>query len=77
MRELSKLKWQCRRGTLELDVLLTRYLETGYIQATNEEQALFVELLTFEDDFLLELLLNGTATPPQKMTALVQYIRKI
>jgi antitoxin CptB len=76
MCELSKLKWQCRRGTLELDVLLTRYLETGYAQATDEEQALFVELLTFEDDFLLELLLNDTAKSPPKMIALVQYIRK-
>jgi succinate dehydrogenase flavin-adding protein (antitoxin of CptAB toxin-antitoxin module) len=26
--ELAKLKWQCRRGCLELDLLLSQCLET-------------------------------------------------
>ena len=25
--EREKLKWRCRRGLLELDIVLTRYLE--------------------------------------------------
>jgi succinate dehydrogenase flavin-adding protein (antitoxin of CptAB toxin-antitoxin module) len=28
MHQLARLRWQCRRGTKELDLLLQRYLET-------------------------------------------------
>ncbi len=64
MNTLAKLRWQCRRGTLELDLLLTRYLENHYVHVTDEEKALFAELLAFEDDVLLEILMGGTANQP-------------
>ena len=54
MNQLAKLRWQCRRGTKELDLLLQRYLETGYLVADDEEKELFVELLELEDDELME-----------------------
>ncbi len=58
MDQLPKLRWQCRRGTKELDLLLQRYLETGYLSADAEEKALFLELLTLEDDDLLAVLMG-------------------
>ncbi|SJM92232.1 conserved hypothetical protein [Crenothrix polyspora] len=75
MNALAKLRWQCRRGTLELDLLLTRYLENGYASATAEEKALFVELLTFEDDVLLEILMGGIGNPPSRMKSVINSIR--
>jgi len=51
--ELAKLKWQCRRGSLELDLVLKNYLDTVYLQADNEEKARFVEMLKWDDDVLL------------------------
>ena len=57
MDELARLKWQCRRGTKELDFLLNRYLETGYLVADQAEKALFVELLGFVDDELSGVLI--------------------
>ncbi|MEY3807466.1 MAG: hypothetical protein RI893_442 [Pseudomonadota bacterium] len=56
--DLSRLKWQCRRGTKELDFLLNRYLEIEYPVATRQEQAWFVELLKLEDDKLIEILMG-------------------
>jgi antitoxin CptB len=53
MDELSKLRWQCRRGTKELDLLLNRYLETGYPVASCEEKARFVEMLKLDDSELV------------------------
>ncbi|HEY8096338.1 MAG TPA: succinate dehydrogenase assembly factor 2, partial [Methylobacter sp.] len=38
MDELARLKWQCRRGTKELDFLLNRYLEAGYLAADQGER---------------------------------------
>lgn len=58
MDGLAKLKWQCRRGTKELDFLLNRYLETGYLVADQGERALFVELLGMEDDMLIGVLMG-------------------
>ena len=58
MDELARLRWQCRRGTKELDFLLNRYLEAGYLVADQEERALFVELLKFEDDELMGVLMG-------------------
>ncbi len=57
----SQLYWQCRRGSLELDLLLKRYLENQYLQATESEQQQFVELLKLEDDDLLPALLSFLA----------------
>jgi antitoxin CptB len=58
MDELARLKWQCRRGTKELDFLLNRYLETGYLVADQGERDLFVELLGMEDDVLIGVLMG-------------------
>jgi antitoxin CptB len=53
MEELAKLRWQCRRGSLELDLLLNNYLETRYPVADEEEKSRFVEMLKLDDSELL------------------------
>ena len=59
MNELVKLKWQCRRGMKELDLLLENYLATDYLLADTAEKMRFAELLQLEDDELLTVLMNG------------------
>lgn len=54
----SQLYWQCRRGSLELDLLLKNYLENDYLHATESERQQFVALLKLEDDDLLPALLS-------------------
>jgi len=56
--ELAKLKWQCRRGMKELDLLLENYLATQYLSADAAEKARFIELLQLEDDELLAALVS-------------------
>ena len=53
MDDLAKLRWQCRRGSRELDFLLIRYLENRYPLADEEEKTRFVEMLKLEDTELL------------------------
>lgn len=53
MLDIKRLRWQCRRGVKELDVILNAYLELEYIAATAVEQRDFVALLELEDDKLL------------------------
>jgi antitoxin CptB len=70
MDELARLKWQCRRGTKELDFLLNRYLETGYLIADQQEKDLFVKLLGMEDDELSAVLM-AEAEASKEMEVLV------
>lgn len=52
MSEYAKLKWRCRRGTRELDVILLRWLDTRYTSAEESELELFVQVLALEDPTL-------------------------
>ncbi len=58
----SRLRWACRRGMLELDVLLGNFLEEVYTNLTEEEQFIFVQLLS-ENDQDLFLWLTGKEPP--------------
>ena len=75
MHQLAKLRWQCRRGTKELDLLLQRYLDSGYLLADDEEKALFVELLELEDDELIGVFLGEFDVETREMKVLVGKIR--
>ncbi len=75
MKQLAKLRWQCRRGTKELDFLLLRYLDAGYILADDEEKARFVELLSYEDDHLIDILMGDLKVDTQPMKVLIAKIR--
>jgi antitoxin CptB len=74
MNELAQLKWQCRRGTKELDLMLKKYLETEYLVADEREKVLFVELLRLEDDELSAVLM-GDMEAPEGMKILVGKMR--
>lgn len=60
----SRLRWACRRGMLELDVLLGNFLEEIYTSLEEEEQLCFVQLLS-ENDQDLFLWLTGKEIPSQ------------
>jgi antitoxin CptB len=55
------LRWRCRRGMKELDLLLERYLQDHYAHAPRERQRAFERLLTLPDPVLAELLLGPAA----------------
>ena len=75
MEQLARLRWQCRRGTKELDMLLQRYLDSGYLSADDEEKALFAQLLELEDDELVAVLMGELEVEVMEMKVLVEKIR--
>jgi len=62
--QMQRLRWQCRRGLLELDVLLRHYLEHQFVLASEMEQAQFEQLLQQQDDQLQAWLLEGVEPDP-------------
>ena len=71
--ELGMLRWRCRRGMKELDVLLERYVDQSYHGAPAAEQASFRQLLDTEDPELHAYCL-GRLTPPARFAALIERI---
>ena len=71
--ELPILRWRCRRGMKELDILLTRYLDEGYGAASAEEQAAFQCLLDVQDPLIYAYCL-GQERAPEHLAALIQRI---
>jgi antitoxin CptB len=73
----SRLVWQCRRGSLELDTLLTCYLEQRYDVASATEQATFRQLLSREDRQIFQYLSGQTEPDTVEITDLVAHISSL
>jgi antitoxin CptB len=56
--DYGRLRWQCRRGRQELDVLLSGWLEQRYRQESSANQQLFREFLELPDPLLAAYLLG-------------------
>ena len=54
-KQQERIRWRCRRGMLELDLLLARFL-TDKIDTLDESQAKVLDrLLTYPDQDLFEI----------------------
>lgn len=58
----AKLHWACRRGMLELDVLLGNFLTEAYPTLSDEDKIRFVNVLNQSDPELFAWLM-GRETP--------------
>ena len=74
---MARLRWRCRRGMRELDVMLTRYLDQAWATASPTERDAFVQLVELQDPDLLGYLV-GLATPAEEsQRAIVACIRRL
>lgn len=71
----KRLQWQCRRGMLEIDLLLKRYLSETYLHADENEQEVFESLLS-ENDQQLFLWLSGREQAPEPYQSLIEKLRQ-
>ena len=61
-RSLARLRWRCRRGMLENDLILTRFLDARGDAVDDDEMAALDRLLDYADNDLWELL-SGRVEP--------------
>lgn len=74
--ERARLRWRCRRGLLELDLLLQRFVEHAYSALNDDDRRTFDRLLTLADADLLALLQGEGTTADPELTRLVDAIRR-
>lgn len=67
----QQLHWQCRRGMRELDILMNNYLDKHYLQATENEQQLFQQLVQLPDEQLYHYLIGTKQASDTKLAALI------
>ncbi|RPJ46999.1 MAG: hypothetical protein EHM16_07545 [Betaproteobacteria bacterium] len=63
MAELDRIRWQCRRGLLELDLLLNRFLDRELAGLSTEQMQTFRELLDEADIRLLAWVMEQEKVP--------------
>ena len=76
MSELDRIRWQCRRGMLELDLVLGRFVEQDLAGLAPAELETFRQLLEEPDPRLLAWVM-GQETAPAPYAALVQRLSRI
>ncbi len=74
--ELSQLRWHCRRGVKELDVVLTNYLENHYLHSTTDIQQAFKTLLKLEDPILMSLVMDHHQTDDAAQNHVLDKMKK-
>lgn len=75
MSELARMRWKCRRGMLELDLLLRDFLSRGYADLDAAGQQLFDRILDYPDAVLLEWLMGRIRPTDKDVAQLVDKIR--
>ena len=68
MGKTDRVRWQCRRGLLELDVLLTRFLDRHFETLSPRQRITFSRLLDYPDNDLWDLVI-GKKPPPDADSA--------
>jgi len=71
----NKVRWQCRRGMLELDILLISFFDQAYDTLTLSEQEAFIHLLEAPDPDLYQWLMGQDAPKDPALKAIIQCIR--
>lgn len=77
MGELDRIRWHCRRGLLELDLILQRFLEQRFSALNDDEVRQFRELLEFSDNDLLDMVMNRAEPVDGRLSAVLEMMRKV
>ena len=74
-RILDRIKWRARRGLLENDILLSRFLTSELSGLSKEELNTLEQMLRMEDNDLLDLLMGRQVSSEARVVALIARIR--
>jgi len=75
MTHHAKLKWHCRRGMRELDLLLEGFLANRYQILSVADRASFERLLDCRNEDLMAWLIDGGSPKDEQLAGIVNQIR--
>ncbi len=71
----NRVFWRSRRGLLELDLLLVPFAEGPYVDLGASDQALYAEMLDFED-MEIYAWIAGRDEPPEQFVSVIDAVRR-
>jgi antitoxin CptB len=71
----SALRWRCRRGMLELDIIFNDFLDKSYHQLDHRQKELLDQMLDYPDQLLFDLFLGNIISSDKEVSSFVTYIR--
>jgi antitoxin CptB len=74
-QEKARITWACRRGMLELDLILTSFLQKGFSLLNKEQIKSFNSLLAHTDPELYEWLMGSNEPDDMELAQLVAFVR--
>lgn len=74
MKNLERVRWRARRGLLELDIVLGRFIEACYSQLSEQEKLIFEELLDMPDNPLWDMIAGRAEATQQDYQSLLAKI---
>ncbi|MHB1231318.1 MAG: FAD assembly factor SdhE [Burkholderiales bacterium] len=75
MSAMNRLRWKCRRGTLELDLVLQQFLIRDYAMLDAAARQAFEALLESGDEELWALVSGTTPCPAPELAQIVERLR--
>ena len=75
MKELDRVRWRCRRGMLELDIILQRFVDKHYIQLNECELQQFEVLLDLPDNDLWDMIAAKKEVSDIKLQPVLQLLQ--
>jgi antitoxin CptB len=75
MKNLERIRWRSRRGLLELDIVLARFIDKHYAQLDVAGQMAFEELLDTPDNPLWDMIAGRQEATQENHQALLEMIR--
>ncbi len=77
MSELSRLRWRCRRGIKEMDLILQGCLEQNYPTLSAQQKTLFDQILDETDLDILDWILGRAQPDNAEYEELIQLFRQL
>lgn len=70
--EDERVRWHCRRGLLELDLVLSKFLDKKYPGLSISQKTVFTTLLDHSDNDLWDLLSGKVDTSNPEIKKLIE-----
>jgi len=75
MGDLNRIRWRCRRGLLELDLILMRFMDNHFDRLDPGQRELFNQLLDESDNDLLDWALGRGQPTDCRYLPVVELLR--
>ncbi len=76
MKQQERLRWRCRRGLLELDIILQRFLDKYYAQLDETQLKTFETLLSLPDNELWDIISSKKETESEHLKPLLKLLQQ-